>query len=252
MVQLTGNTHDEQRPGVFEHPFAGRLVECVRHCAPFFPKHQQGSNRAEKVDVEHESHVERELFVVDAEGIQPQSRQHDEIEQVERDVQQDIDDFQRGKLDGLVLIAQIGKGNRHKGIDGHGDVHHSHILRMVGIAYSRCYRMNEAQHQQRREEGGDEDHREGRGVDLLRILTLFAHKAEEGGLHTERQQDDQDRDVGIDVGDDAILTTRSRETRRLDRHQQVVDEAGDNAREAVDGRVLCEGFQICHNYPKNK
>ena len=190
LVQLAGESHHQQWPGIAEHPATDVLVEGKASRSPFLPQHQQCGNGTEQVDIEDEGHVERELFVVDAEGVQPECGQHNQIEDVQRDVQQDIDNLQHGKLNGLVLIAQVGKRDGHKGIDGHRDIHHRHVLWMISIAYCRCYRLKESQHQQRRDEGGEGYHRQCRRIDLLRILTLLAHKAEEGGLHAEGQQDD--------------------------------------------------------------
>ena len=80
------------------------------------------------------------------------------------------------------------------------------------------------------------------GIDLFRILAGPVHKPEEGGLHAVGQNDDEQGDVGIDVGDDAILPSGSVELRRLNRYQQIADETGCNTAQAVNSRVFCKRF----------
>ena len=48
-------------------------------CAIGDPKHQQGGASAEKVDIEHEGHIQRKLLIIDTEWIQLQSRQNNQI-----------------------------------------------------------------------------------------------------------------------------------------------------------------------------
>jgi hypothetical protein len=77
-------------------------------------------------------------------------------------------------------------------------------------------------------------------IDLFRILARTVHEPEEGGLHAVGQDDDEQGDVGIDVGDDAILPSGSVELGRLNGYKQIADETGCDAAQAVDGRVFCK------------
>ena len=109
---------------------------------------------------------------------------------------------------------------------------------MVGIAHSGSNGLQQGQHHGDGGQRREGKHPQRSGVDALWLLAFAAHKAEEGGLHAKRQQDNEDGDVGIDIGDDSILAARGSKTGRLNGHQQVVDESGNDARQTVDGRVL--------------
>ena len=97
---------------------------------------------------------------------------------------------------------------------------------------------NQAEHQHDGQQRRGGYHAQRGGIDVLGLLALFAHEAEEGGLHAVGQHDDEYRHIGIDIGDDAIFTARGCEPGRLDGHQQEVDESRHDARQSVDGGVL--------------
>ncbi len=139
-------------------------------------------------------------------------------------------------------ITQIGKGNRREGVDGHAHAHNHQIFGMIGIADGTGYRMDKQCQQHHKEQRGEAYSVERGRIDLFRILARTVHKPEEGGLHTVSQDDDEQGNVGIDVGDDAILSSGSVELRRLNRYKQIADETGCNTAQAVDGRVFCKRF----------
>ena len=62
-----------------------------------------------------------------------QTRSEEENEQVHPDVEEDEQQFQRGKLDGFVFVAQTGKQDGLKGIQSHDDGHDFDELGMVGV-----------------------------------------------------------------------------------------------------------------------
>ena len=66
-------------------------------------------------------------------------------------------------------------------------------------------------------------------------------ETEIGGLHSKRQQYQNQCHIGIDVGNDAVTTAGSRELSRIERHEQIVQEAAYDARETVDGCILEDG-----------
>ena len=111
---------------------------------------------------------------------------------------------------------------------------------MVLIADERGDGAEEGKHHGDGQQRCEADHAQGGGVDALRVFTFLGHEAEEGGLHAIGEQDDEQRHIGIDVGNDAVFATRCGEACSLDGYEQIVDKSGDNAREAVDGRIFCQ------------
>ena len=166
--------------------------------------------------------------------------QHNQIKNIQDDVQSDVADLNRCKLEWLMEIAQIGHRDGDESIDGYGDKHYPDVLRMVGIAHGCRDGVDETADDGSEDERRGAHHTQRRGVDAVGIFTLLAHEAEEGGLHAVGQQDDEQRNIGIDVGDDTVLTARGTEALGLDRHQKIVDETGNNARKPIDGCVFDE------------
>ena len=110
---------------------------------------------------------------------------------------------------------------------------------MVGIACCPCNGVQEQHHQYYRGERGETNHAQRGGVYALRIFPFLCHKAEEGGLHSECQQYYKQRDVSIDIGDDAVFSSRGSEARGLNGHQQVVYESCNDARQSINSGVFC-------------
>ena len=137
-----------------------------------------------------------------------------------------------------MLIAQVGHRHGGKRIDSHRDKHHPHILRVVAVAHHGRQRTDEHAHHAGKHQRRGGNHAQRGGVNLSGIFAFLAHKAEEGGLHAVSKQYDEQRYVGVDVGDDAVLSSGSIELSRLYGHQQIVDEACQYAAQTVDGRVF--------------
>ena len=108
---------------------------------------------AHQVDVEDHAHIERELVVVQPEGVEPQSRQHDEVGEIEDNVEDDVDQLQAGKLDGALLVAQVGKRDALEGVDGDTHKHHRHPVGMVRVFHESRYLG------QQRKDGDDKQQR---------------------------------------------------------------------------------------------
>ncbi len=200
----------------------------------------QVEHRAEQVDVEHPHHVVVESLAVDAERVEVKHRQPEEINQVEQDVQADVGNLQRGEFDGFVLAAQVGERNGREGIQGHCDIHHRHIFRMVAIAQQSGYLLAEEHHNHRCHKAHRAHHPEHRGIYLLTVHALLVHEPEERRLHAEGQHHDQNRHIGINVGDDAVFASCRGKFHGLYRHEQVVDKTGHDAAQAIDSGVFCQ------------
>ena len=63
-------------------------------------------------------------------------------------------------------------------------------------------------------------------------------EAEIGGLHSEGENHQNQRHVGVHVGNDTIAPRGCRKLGSLERNQQIVQESADDARKAIDGRIL--------------
>ena len=197
-------------------------------------------HRAEQVDVEHPHHVVVEGFAVDAQRVEVKHRQPEEINQVEHDVQADIGNLQGRELDGFVLAPQIGERDGREGVERDREIHHYHIFGMVAISQETRYLAAEEQHDERRDHAHCAHHPEHRGIYLLAVHALLVHESEECRFHAEGQHHDEDRHVGIYVGDDAIFASRGSKFHGLYRHEQVVDKTCNNAAQAIDGSIFCQ------------
>ena len=108
-------------------------------------------------------------------------------------------------------------------------------------------------------EGGEEGQHEGKkrerkasygkqcgGIDVTRILFGLVGKAEEGGLHTEGEQNEDECGVGVHVGHHTVFARNCRHHEGIDRDEQVVEEAAYDGGEAVEGGIFEEGFEEGH------
>ena len=62
-----------------------------------------------------------------------QTRREQENKQIQADVEEDEQQLQRCKFDGLVFVTQTGKQNGLESVQGHDDGHDFHKLGVVGI-----------------------------------------------------------------------------------------------------------------------
>ena len=230
LVQDARDTENQDGPTVAQHTFHQPGVEPIFESCQFGNEEEGDERCTDKVQDEGISRSDRRVIncahpcVADV-----QCRKHDEIKDVQRDVEHDEQHLQREKLDRTVLVAQPGKGNGLKGIQGYRDRHDSHIFRMVCVAYAGSYRMEESQYEQGKQQRQAAHHGERRAIDRLRIFPLFVGKTEQRGFHAERKDDHQKRHVGINVGHDAIASAFHGHLGRIERDQQIVQELSDDA-----------------------
>ena len=193
---------------------------------------------AHQVDVEDHAHIERELVVVQPEGVEPQSWQHDEVGEVEDNVEDDVDQLQAGKLDGALLVAQVGERDALEGVDGDTHKHHRHPVGVVRVFHESRYLG------QQRKDGDDKQQRryshryQHGGIDPHGVVLGLVDKPEEGGLHAVGEYHHQQRRVGIDVGHHAILATARGKGCRLDGYQEIIDETSGDAADTIDGGIF--------------
>ena len=168
--------------------------------------------------------------------------EEEKVDKVERDVEYDEEELQCGKLQGASPVAEVGEGDALEGIDGHAHGHHAEELGMGGIVEGFGDGGEETEHEGHEGEAHAAHEQQRGGVDALRVLPFFVDEAEEGGFHAEGEQHEQECHVAVHLGDNAVAARGGGELGRVERHEEVVQEAADNAGEAVDGGVLRKGF----------
>ena len=90
---------------------------------------------------------------------------------------------------------------------------------MVGISQEVRYGLIEEQNYCHEEQRSGSYHLQRGGIYLLGTLSFLAHEAEEGGFHTIGKEDDEQGYIGINVGDDAILSAGCVKLYRFYGHQ---------------------------------
>ncbi len=226
LIHIAGNAQNQQRPRIIEHPPQQGPVEAPPEPRQLAPKQRQQKQRRQ--DVGNENIALGNLRIIYKE----------EKDQVQPDVDGDVDALERGKLHGLLLIAQIAERDGRKRIhpDGHGK--HPDILRMIPAIQRPAQWPQEKEHQGDEERGSCGQGDQHRRIDLHRVLAILAvNKAEKARLHAVSEHDQRQRHVGIKVRHYAILGLG--EFYRVKRHQEPVQEAAYDGAQAVDGRIFC-------------
>ena len=125
-------------------------------------------------------------YQVDIEGIaHVVTVHHGKVDDVQQDAHDDVQQFQQGKLEGFLLLAQVGEGNAQEGIDSHRDSHHTYIRRMLAVAHQRADRLQEAEHYQGKQQRYRADADERRSINRLRVGMRLVGKTEIRGLAAE-------------------------------------------------------------------
>ena len=192
LVEDAGDAEYQYRPGVGEHAAQQPRVEAVAEACQFAAEEEGDQHRAEQVDAEGVAHADGGVVEfchnLSRGGQGVERGQQQEEDEVEADVEHDEKQFQRGKLYGFLLIAQIGEGYALESVDCHAHGHHAEVFRVVGIAQRGGYLRQQSEHgcnkQQPHAAHGDERG----GIDAHGVFLGFVYKAEEGGFHAEGEQ----------------------------------------------------------------
>ena len=243
LVEDAHNAEDEQWPGVLEHALQKWKVESGKFKVfEFAPEAEGDEGGAEEVDIEDIADIVL-LIVPLHEGQVLQFGCHEEDEEVEGDVEDDEGELQCGEFPRLVLVTQSGKEQRLEGIQRNDDGHHRNILGVSPVAHS----IGDGAQQSENTKNEKETHRAHRaqsgGENILAILAFLIREIEEGGLHAEGENHQQQGSIGVDVGDDAIATRGSGDMVGVEGNEQVVEEPANDAAQAIDDRVGEKLFQ---------
>ena len=201
LVENAGDAEDQYRPGVGEHAAQQLRVEAVSEACQFAAEEEGDQRRAEQVDAESVAYayggVVEFRHNLSRRGQGVERGQQQEEDEVEADVEYDEEQFQRGKLNGFLLIAQIGEGYALESIDCHAHSHHAEVFGVVGIAQRGGNLRQQPEHgcnkQQAHAAYGDECC----GIDAHGVFFGFIDKAEEGGFHAEGEQHEQQGHVTV-------------------------------------------------------
>ena len=213
LVQDACHTQDEEGPGVGEHPPEQAAVEVPLHVNELGDEEEGQDARADEVEDEDIGHVAR--------------AQHHEVEQVQADIECDEEHLHAGELDGSLLEPQVAEGKGLDDIDAHHHGHHQEIVGMGLVVDGLGQGIDEAKDQCQEEGGENGDEGEAGGEDGVGLLLVLVGKAEEGRLHAEGQDDQDQGHVAVEVGDDAVLA--GIEHTGIDGYEQVVEESAHNA-----------------------
>ena len=146
-----------------------------------------------------------------------------------------------------MLKAQVGEGDALEGIEGHTNGHHTDIFGVGGIAHPLGNRPEAQQNCRHKRQSHTAHSNERGGIDAQRLrLALLVDKAEEGGLHAEREQHQQEGYVTINFGDNAITARFHRQFGGIERYEQIIEKAAHDTAHAIYHGVLHQGFQSSH------
>ncbi len=202
LVQDTGDSQDQQRPGIGKHPPHQGAVEAIGDAFELFRKKEGDGRRTKQVDIEDVTHIER--------GHRTQFGQHHEIDQVQRDVQENEQQLQGGKLNGLFLIPEVREQDGLEGVQGHGGRHRPHKGGMAGIPHAPADRAQESQNKTGKERRRRAHHAKDGREHLSGIFPFLVRKSEERGFHPVGQDDQQQGGIGIQLGHHPISAAGGR------------------------------------------
>ena len=114
----------------------------------------------------------------------------------------------------------------------------SHPLR--DRSYEGAYQYDEKKREPPYEE-------KGCGEYPARVLVLLVCESEEGCLHSESEDNQDEGRIGVQVRDDPVSSACGGEGRGVQGNQQVVEEASYNTADSVDGGILRQVLHIGHS-----
>ena len=197
LIQDTCQAEYQQRQTISKHPLQQFSVQHVG-------KPTQLRN--------HAKHDGRGAYQIEEEGIRHIIALHpDIINQVQGYVQEDEQQFERCKLDGSFLIAQISERNALNSIHRHHNHHHAHVPGMVTILQPSGNGVEEQQSQCKKGKRPHTHTEQCRGVHPHRVVLSFIGKAEKARFHAARQQHQQQCHPRIDISHNAIATRLCRQ-----------------------------------------
>ena len=190
LIQDARNAQHQQRQAISKHPLQQFPVQHISETAQFGYHAQHDGRSAHKIEEEGIRHII---------ALHP-----DIINQVQGYVQEDEQQFERCKLDGPFLIAQISERNALNGIHRHYNHHHSHVPGMLSVFQPVGNRLKKQQSQRKEYQRTDAYAEQCCGIHPHRVVLSFIGKAEKARFHAARQQHQQQCHPRIDISHNAI------------------------------------------------
>ena len=165
-----------------------------------------------------------------------------EEEKVETYIQDDKQKLESSKLYRLLLISKVRERNRLNSVESHHASHHQDVILMVLIAENRADIPDETEDYCKKSGCQDAHHEDGGGEYAVGILVFLVGKAEESGLHAECEDDEYQRNVGIEIGHHAVSTTCDGEHVGIERYEQIIEKPAYDAAHSVDSSIFEKRF----------
>ena len=228
LIEDACNTEYEDWPRVGQHATQKGEIDFPMDMKKLRNEEEGDERRADKV--EHEDVIDVVLA------------HRYEVEYVESDVQDDEEEFQSGKLNCLLTETKERERYGLDGIDGYANCHNLHVFGVGSLSEGCGYIVGEDEYttQEYGYKRRYDCHR--RREDGVVVLSLFVGKAEEGGLHTESEDDQDECHEGIEVGHYSVATVSCCYYVGVEGYEQVVEEPSEDGRHAIDGGILCKRF----------
>ena len=232
LIEDSCHTQHQDGPRVTEHTLQQSKVKVPLHLEEIGDEEEGDEPRTPKVDAED---------IIDL-----SLAQHHKIEDVQGNVEEDKQQFQRGKLEGPLLESQVTEWHRLNGVEHHNRCHHEQIVGVVGIAQAFADGGEETEHESQKDYRQRTHHSCCRGEHRVGLLILLVGKTEQRGFHTKRQEDQHQCRVGIDVHAHTIIARLLGHVVGVERHKQVIEKPAHYAAQAIDDCIFCKAFEIGH------
>ena len=113
---------------------------------------------------------------------------------------------------------------------------------MVLIAENRADIPDETEDYCKKSGCQDAHYEDGGGEYAVGILVFLVGKAEESGLHAECEDDEYQRNVGIEIGHHAVSTTCDGEYVGIEGYEQIIEKPAYDAAHSVDSSIFEKRF----------
>ena len=153
--------------------------------------------------------------------------QADEQEQGEHDVRDDEGELERHEANRPALLTQTAEHYSLEGVLRDDEGHAGDVFGVRSVAEAAGDGMQEAQNRRQEHQRHQPHHAKRGAVHHAAVFLLLAAEAEEGGLHAESEQGEQQRRVGVEVGDDAVAAALGSYVICVDGDEQVVEKTPD-------------------------
>lgn len=161
-----------------------------------------------------------------------------EEEKVETYVEDDEEKLERSKLYRFFLVSEVRERDGLDSVESHYARHHQDVVLMALIAEDGAYIPDETEDYCKESGCQYAHHEDGGGEYAVGIFLFLVGKAEEGGLHAECEDDENQRNVGIEICHHAVSAACDGEDVGVERYEQIVEKPADDAAHSVDSSIL--------------